>query len=59
MADGAVVRESELKQVEGWMADRTMRRRRCGSDALYELLVIEASHVDQIMSQLATTSPMA
>jgi hypothetical protein len=28
-------------------------------DALYDLLVIEASHVDQIMSQLATTSPMA
>lgn len=29
------------------------------ADALYDLLVIEASHVDQIMSQLATTSPMA
>ena len=31
----------------------------CVPDALYDLLVIEASHVDQIMSQLATTSPMA
>jgi hypothetical protein len=28
------------------------------ADALYELLVIAASHIDQIMSSLSTTSPM-
>lgn len=30
-----------------------------GTDALYELLVIEVSHVDQIMSRVGVTSPMA
>ena len=28
-------------------------------DALYDLLIIEASHIDQIMAHLSTTSPMA
>lgn len=52
---------STLHAVRTACRQETMRYDRVGvpKDALYDLLVIEASHVDQIMSQLATTSPMA